>query len=127
MCGELIEKKLDDIVIGPYVRLFFPEKPLCEPTPDEINRAIREWDFDKRGYQEHAQELVKESNGNGVTPEEYNPHAQQYHTQRIAYLIRFGFEHDAVRLDATDCRVFVFFAVNGFEILSNYNRRRHHG
>src|ERR1043166_7499086 len=30
---------------------------------------------------------------------------------------RFRFDHDAVRLNAGDSRVFVFFAVNGFEVL----------
>lgn len=87
MCGELIEKKLDDILIGPYVGMSFPDKPLCEPTPDEIDRAIRERDFDKRGYQKHAEELVKEWNGNGVTPQEYNRREQQYHARRIAYFV----------------------------------------
>ena len=31
---------------------------------------------------------------------------------------RFGFQHNAVRFDAVNCGVFVFFTVNGLEVLS---------
>jgi hypothetical protein len=34
MCGELIEKKLDDIIIGSYIGVSFPDKPSCDPTPE---------------------------------------------------------------------------------------------
>jgi hypothetical protein len=90
MCGELIEKNIDDILIGPYVGVSFPDKPLCEPTPEQIDRAIRDRDFDKRGYQEHLKELTDEWNRGGADPREYNRREQQYHARRIADLAANG-------------------------------------
>src|SRR6266850_2841543 len=84
MCGELIEKNIDDILIGPYVGISFPERPSCEPTREQIDRAIRDKDFDKRGYQKHRKELTDEWNRGGATPQEYNQREQKYHARRIA-------------------------------------------
>src|SRR5437868_6465638 len=90
MCGELIEKNIDDILIGPYVGTSFPDKPSCEPTREQIDRAIREKDFDKRGYQEHIKELTEEWNRDGATPQEYNQREQNYHARRIAHFAAHG-------------------------------------
>jgi len=92
MCGELIEKKLDDIMIGPYVGVSFPNKPPCEPTPEQIDRAIREKDFDKRGYQEYVKELTDEWNRGGATSQEYNQREQEYHARRIADFAANGWQ-----------------------------------
>ena len=85
-----MDKKLDKILIGPHVGLSFPDKPLCEPTPEEIDLAIRERTSDKRGYQEHTQELFDEWNRGGVSPQGYNRREQQYHARRIADFVVNG-------------------------------------
>jgi hypothetical protein len=94
MCGELIEKKLDEILIGPYVGLSFPDKPLCEPTRHEIDRAIRERDFEKRSYQNP--EIFDEWNRGGPTPKEYNRREQQYPARRIADLVVNGWREPPI-------------------------------
>jgi hypothetical protein len=50
MCGELVEKNIDDNPDGRYAGESFPNKPSCEPTREQIDEAIRKKDFDKRGY-----------------------------------------------------------------------------
>jgi hypothetical protein len=94
MCGELIEKNIDEIVIGPYVGVSFAGKPSCEPTHEQIDRAIREKDFDERGYQENMNELIDEWNRDGASPDEYNQRERDYHARRIAYFVENGW-HDA--------------------------------
>jgi hypothetical protein len=94
MCGELTEKKIDEIEIGPYVGVSHPSKPLCEPSFEQIERAIRDEDFDERGYQEHLEELVAEWNKDCPDFWEYNRHEQQYHARRIAHLAVNGWSDD---------------------------------
>jgi hypothetical protein len=73
-----------DILIGTYVGESFPNRPSCEPTSGQIDRAIREKDFDKRRYQEHIKELAEEWNRGDATSQEYNHREQDYHARRIA-------------------------------------------
>src|SRR2546423_1738775 len=96
MCDELIEKKLYEILITDYHGLSFPDRPSCEPSPEQIERAIQAKDFDKRGYQECLQELVDEWNRGGPTPEEYNRREQQYHARRIANFAANKWDHPPV-------------------------------
>jgi hypothetical protein len=84
MSGELVEKNIDEILIGRYVGESFSNKPSCEPTREQIDEAIRKKDFDKRGYQENIGELTAEWNRGGATPEEYTQREQEYHARRIA-------------------------------------------
>jgi hypothetical protein len=62
----------------------FPDKPPCEPTREQIERAIRVTDFDERGYQEHKKKLIDEWNRGDATPQQYNQREQEYHARRIA-------------------------------------------
>jgi hypothetical protein len=96
MCGELIEKNIDDILIGPYVGMSFGDKPLCEPTHEEIDRAIHAKQFDKRGYQKHINELRDEWNRDNATPQKYNQRERDYHKRRIADLAANGWDDPPV-------------------------------
>ena len=94
-----MQKKLSEILIGPYVGLSFSDKPLCEPSNEEIARAVRENRLEERGYQKHIQQLVAEwnrlSNGN---PKLYNDYERQYHAQRIAFFVVKGWGNDPIVL-----------------------------
>jgi hypothetical protein len=96
MCGELMEKNIDEILIGPYVGLSFPDKPLCEPTREQIDQAIQQKDFEQRQYQEDIKELIDEWNRGDADPVEYNRREQQYHARKIAGFAANGWQEPPV-------------------------------
>jgi hypothetical protein len=95
MC-ELVEKRVDEILIENYVGMSFSNRPSCEPTREEIDRAIRDKDFDTRGYQKHINELRDEWNRDNSTPQQYNQREQEYHARHIADFAANGWDNPPV-------------------------------
>lgn len=58
-----------------------------EPSKDEIERAVREKDFDERGFQRDLPELNAEWNKANSSVEEYCDRMRQYHARRIACFV----------------------------------------
>ena len=101
-----MKKKISEILIGPYVGLSFPEKPLCEPSHDEIAKAVGEKRLDQREYQKNIEELAAEWNrlSNG-DPKLYNDYERKYHAERIAFFVVNGWGDDAIVLKKDGCSV----------------------
>jgi hypothetical protein len=93
-----MQKKISEILIGPYVGLSRPDHPPCEPSAEEIERAVREKDREERGYQEHREELTAEWNKLRSSFEEYNDHERRYHARRIAFFVVNGWSNDPIVL-----------------------------
>ena len=70
---------------------------LCEPSRDEIARAVAEKKLDVRRYQEDL-ELLKSEWTQAATFQEYCQMVKEYHTRRIAYFVVNGWS-DRILLD----------------------------
>ena len=57
----------------------------CEPEKDEIEKAIKEKNFETRSYQGYKDELYAEFAKGALNPKEYYARIKNYHTHRIAY------------------------------------------
>ena len=79
--------KLSEILIGGYAGVSHPEHPSCDPSEEEIEKAVRENNLETRGYQEHCKQLVAEWNQQSHNFDEYNARERQYHAQRIAFFV----------------------------------------
>lgn len=81
-----MKKKVIDIDDVPYG----VGEILCEPTNDEIKKAIRENDLETRSFQNDLKELNDEWNRNARNENEYYALQKQYHARRIAYFVVKG-------------------------------------
>jgi hypothetical protein len=57
----------------------------CEPSREEIERAVRENDLETRGFQEHLHELIAE--WEQVTGPERYDRIRKYHARRVAFFV----------------------------------------
>lgn len=78
-----MKKKVAEILNSPYEQYNI----FSEPSKDKIEKAIREKDFDERGFQRDLAELNTEWNKASSSVEEYSDHMRQYHARRIAYFV----------------------------------------
>jgi hypothetical protein len=76
-----MKKKVSEIFSLPYGQ----DNISCEPFREEIEKAVREKNLEKRGFQEHLDELEVEW-GKIPTPERYD-HIRNYHAKRIASFV----------------------------------------
>ena len=76
----------------------------CEPTKDEIERAIQENDLESRPFKSYEIELNDEWNKNARSINEYCALQQQYHTRRIAFFVVNGWS-DPILLNEDGCRI----------------------
>jgi hypothetical protein len=78
---EGMQKKICEIVSLPYGQDYI----CCEPSKEEIQKAIDEENFEIRGFQEHEHELRAEwEKVSG--PERYD-RIRKYHAERIAFFV----------------------------------------
>ena len=65
----------------------------CEPTKEEIEKAVREKDFEVRAFQKDLAELNTEWNKNAENrKEEYCLQQRRFHIRRIAYFVLYGWK-----------------------------------
>ena len=62
----------------------------CEPSRAEIEEAIERGELDDREFQKDIGSLLSEWDREGISPEETNRLATQYHARRIAYFVVNG-------------------------------------
>ena len=62
----------------------------CEPSADDIQRAIDEKQFEFRGFQTHHDELMDEWKNGASSAREFNELMRAYHTRRIAHFVDQG-------------------------------------
>ena len=76
-----MQRKICEIVSRPYGQ----DGICCEPSKDEIQKAVDEKNLETRGFQEHEHELRAEW-GEISGPERYN-RIRKYHAERIAFFV----------------------------------------
>ncbi|MBI3502007.1 MAG: hypothetical protein HY063_09445 [Bacteroidetes bacterium] len=86
----VVRIKISDLNIVPYADISFPEPRIVNIADEEIQKAVNEKRFDKRGFQSHLAELTNEWNSGNADYEEYIRRYTKYHIERIAYLIESG-------------------------------------
>lgn len=62
---------------------------VCDPSPADIDQAIKADEFELRGFQTHLGELQAEW-GSALTAEDYCIRVKTYHARRIAQFVRHG-------------------------------------
>jgi hypothetical protein len=87
-----VKKKVSEIFSRPYGQ----DGVCCEPSSEEIERAVRESDLEKRGFQEHLDELKAEW-GKIPTLERYD-HIRKYHARRTAFFVVMGWNDRPFKL-----------------------------
>jgi hypothetical protein len=76
-----MQKKIYEIFSLPYGQ----DNVCCEPSKEEIQKAVDEKNFETRGFQEHEHELRAEwEQVDG--PERYD-RIRNYHARRIAFFV----------------------------------------
>jgi hypothetical protein len=88
----MMKKKVSEIFSARYGE----DDICCEPSPEEIENAVRENDLDKRGFQEHLDELLAEWKKLPI-PERYNE-IRKYHARGIAFLVINGWDDQPIKL-----------------------------
>ncbi|MFM2217075.1 MAG: hypothetical protein RL240_1393 [Planctomycetota bacterium] len=83
-------RKIADIPIVTYASTVDGVQMGCEPTRDEIQRAIDDKQFEQRGFQTHFDELQTEWESNVSSAQEWNERIRTYHTRRIAHFVVQG-------------------------------------
>ena len=68
----------------------------CEPSRTEITKAIEQREFEDREFQKDINSLISEWDRGGISPEESNRLATQYHARRIAYFVVNGWNKPIV-------------------------------
>ena len=86
-----MKKKLSEIFRKPWGQ----DNVSCEPSRDEIKRAIDDNHFETREFQKDINELRTEWE-KIACPERYE-HIRQYHARRVAYFVKNGW-HDPIVL-----------------------------
>lgn len=84
-----MKKRVADIVNTPYAEELNGHRISCEPSNEEIERAVRESDLEERGYQSHEAELNDEWNQPG-TFEGFCELEHAYHVRRVAFFVKNG-------------------------------------
>jgi len=87
-----VKKKVSEILSRPYGQ----DDVCCEPSSEEIESAVRENDLEKRGFQEHLDELKAEW-GKIPIPERYD-HIRRYHARRTAFFVVKGWNDRPFKL-----------------------------
>jgi hypothetical protein len=100
-----MRKRVAEIINTPYVDSWGESTCLCEPTKDEIERAVREDDIEKRGYQTHLTELVNEWNNKARSFQEYCQHVRGYHAKRVAFFVKKKWADDPIVLNKDGCTI----------------------
>jgi len=59
----------------------------CEPTLEEIKKAIKDNDLETRGFQDHLDILNREWNDKAKNEDEYFALQRDYHRRRIAFFM----------------------------------------
>ena len=75
----------------------------CEPSNEEIEKAIREKDFETRAFQDDLDKLKAEWNRAGNF-EEYCDSVRKYHIRRIAFFVVNKWK-DPILLNKDECTV----------------------
>jgi hypothetical protein len=94
-----MKKKVAEISNVPYGE----NNVSCEPSKEEIERAIRENDFEKRAFQDDLNELRTEWS-KARSFEEYSDYVRKYHARRIAFFVVNNWDHPIV-LQKDKCTV----------------------
>jgi len=82
-----MRKKISEIFSRPYGQ----DGVSCEPSSEEIEKAVRERDFEKRAFQTDLLELISEwEQVSG--PARYNS-IREYHARRIAFFVENGWDN----------------------------------
>jgi len=76
----------------------------CEPTNEEIEKAIRENNHETRSFQDDIDELNDEWNKNASNEVDYLALQKKYHSQRIAFFVVNGW-HDPIVLYRDGCTI----------------------
>ena len=92
-----LKKKVSEIYNTPYGQNCVS----CEPSKEEIERAVREQNPEKRGFQDDLSELIAE--WEKVSRSEYYDHIRQYHARRIAFFVENKW-HDPIALNKMNTR-----------------------
>jgi hypothetical protein len=79
--GRCMRRKVSEIFSNPYGQ----DAVCCEPSRNEIERAVRENNLPKRGFQEQLDELKAEWERSG---DERYYQIRMYHARRIAFFVR---------------------------------------
>jgi hypothetical protein len=79
-----MKKKVSEI----FSRAYGQDNICCEPSTEEIEKAVCENDLEKRGFQEHLDELIAEWEKLPIR-ERYDE-IRKYHARRIAFLVVTG-------------------------------------
>src|SRR6266404_3066244 len=90
-----MKKKVTEIANAHYVETNREERVGCEPSKEEIERAVHKKHLEKRGFQDHRRELIAEWNEGGSF-EEYCDRARKYHARRIAFFVVNRWNHPIV-------------------------------
>ena len=98
-----MRKRVADILNVHYVEVCGEQVCACEPSPDEIERDVRENNLENRGFQTHLEELMREWN-NADTFEGYCERVKGYHSRRIAFFVKNGWS-DQIILKSDGCTV----------------------
>ena len=88
-----MKKKVSEIFNTPYGQ----DNVSCEPSKQDIQKAIDEEDFETRGFQEHEPELKAEFKVLNV-PERYE-WLRKYHAKRIAFFAVNGWDGHPIVLN----------------------------
>jgi len=94
-----MKKKVTEICNTPYGE----NNVSCEPSKEEIERAIRENDFEKRAFQADLNELKGEWD-KARSFEECCDYVRKYHIRRIAFFVVNKWDHPIV-LNKDKCTV----------------------
>ena len=96
-------RKVDEITgtipYGFYVPT--PEGKLginADPSNEDIALAVKNKEFENRGFQSHLKELQAEWEAGTPSHEEYGKRVKTYHARRIAYWVEYGWKGDPIEL-----------------------------
>ena len=92
-----MEKLVDELEAGDWVEDHGDKKVSVQPSPEEIEEAISEGNFETRGFQNDCKEITAEWNREaGNSFEQYCRLRRQYHARRIAYFVVHGWDDPIV-------------------------------
>lgn len=77
----------------------------CEPTDDEIKKAVQDKDIDSRSFQGCIDELNDEWNKHAQNENEYYLLQKKYHVKRIAYFVVNGWNDPIIVVHKDGCKI----------------------
>jgi hypothetical protein len=82
-----MQKKVCEILSLPYGQ----DNICCEPSKEEVQKAVDEKDLETRGFQEHEHELRAE--WEQVSGPERHDRVRKYHARRVAFFVVNGWDN----------------------------------